>query len=66
MNHLEDSVLVFHETADCPGLICSDAAGLRCAECGESWELSPWIIEDMAKLPAAAVQAIINGITSCR
>ena len=34
---LEDVILIFHESEDCPGLITSDDTGeLRCAECGQS------------------------------
>jgi hypothetical protein len=37
MKALQDVLMVFHESADCPGIITSNEAGcLVCAECGQT------------------------------
>ena len=47
--NLEDVVMIFHESEDCPGVITSDDTGqLRCAECGNSvGQLDRLVLRDL-------------------
>ena len=51
-HRLQDLMMIFHDSADCPGIITSDETGrLTCAECGQNVEKDPGVLAEIEIMP---------------